>query len=76
MSFYSCKINDVLLVTMYVIPVQTESLSKEGGRVTDWPSGSLSPVNGKLPFPHRKRFWNIVNLVSLNIQIKGGLLLF
>jgi hypothetical protein len=50
--------------------------SKEGDRVTDWPSGSLSPVNGKLPFPHRNIFWNIVNLVSLNIQIKGLLLLF
>ena len=76
MSFYSCKIYDVLLVTMYVIPVRDGQSFQEGGRVADWPSGSLSPVNGKLPFPHRKRFWNIVNLVSLNIQIKGELLSF
>jgi hypothetical protein len=30
---------------------------------------------GSCPLPHRNTFGNIVNLVSLNIQIKRGLLL-
>jgi hypothetical protein len=31
---------------------------------------------GSCPPPHRNKFGNVVNLVSLNIKIKGRLLLF
>ena len=44
--------------------------------VTDWTSGHYLLSMGSCPLPNRNKFGNIVNLVSLNIQIKGGGLLF
>ena len=77
MSFYSCKIYDVLLVTMYLIPVwDGQSFQRRG-----YCNGLAIRLNISCQWeaalsPHRNKFGNIVNLVSLNIQIKGRLLLF